>query len=846
MRSMIKLPRQFSLLLGLLLLGALSPSFAQYGGDPSGRVARLSDIAGAVSYSPGGESDWVRASRNRPLISGDRLWTDNRARAELQIGQSALRLDQYSALSILGLDDQFAQVELTQGTLNLRVRGIYEDQEYEIATPVLALAITERGRYRVDVDPRDGVTTVVVLEGSATAYGERSSFPLYAGEAVRFYDASLSDYELFSLPRTDAFDRYCLARDVRLERSASLRYVDDDLIGYSDLDDYGYWRTESGYGAVWYPERVDRNWAPYRDGHWAWQEPWGWTWVDDAPWGFAPSHYGRWAWIGGRWGWTPGPRGQRAVYAPALVAFVGGDNWSLSVTSGHDPIGWFPLGPRDVYVPSYRASRDYFNRVNIHNSSVSITVVGSAYRGYASGRPNLSGVRYANRGIAGALTAVSADVFTSAQQVRGSTLQLARDDSARAEVMHLARVAPTRESLVGSPAATSGRPGKEAFSREVIARTAPPPGLQSFESRSRGLQRNPGMPTESVPASKPSRGRKNDQAQRVRVIGTQPGAVETRSTNDRARAALDRQVERSAGDRARAPADNAKPDGRSTAPRGNAPTTRQTPEQARAEQQRVDAAQSARTAEQARTDEAREQQRVQESRQRVEQNAREQLQERQRSQNQNQESQRQREAEAQQQQARTQREAAQQQQDRVEREVEEQRVRGEREAAQRQQQEQARAQREAEQQEQVRGQREAAQQEQVRAQRDAAQQEQVRAQREAEQQQARAQREAAQQEQVRAQQAERERAQANRAEQQERLRAEQERADRAQQERAQAEQPASQQNNGGGSERGAQPERSSRPERAPRENKNDESDDSEESEKSDKSDKSERRRDRED
>ncbi len=815
MRSIIKLPRQFSLLLGLLLLGALSPSFAQYGGDPSGRVARLSDAAGSVSYSPAGEADWVRASRNRPLISGDRLWTDNRARAELQIGQSALRLDQYSALSILGLDDQFAQVELTQGTLNLRVRGVYEDQEYEIDTPVLALAITERGRYRVDVDPRDGVTTVVVLEGSATAYGERSSFPLYAGEAVRFYDASLRDYELFSLPRTDAFDRYCLARDVRLERSASLRYVDDDLIGYSDLDDYGYWRTESGYGAVWYPERVDRNWAPYRDGHWAWQEPWGWTWVDDAPWGFAPSHYGRWAWIGGRWGWTPGPRGQRAVYAPALVAFVGGNNWSLSVTSGHGPIGWFPLGPRDVYVPSYRASRDYFNRVNIHNSSVSITVVGSAYRGYASGRPNLSGVRYANRGIAGALTAVSAEVFASARSVSGSTLQLGRDDSARAEVMHLARVAPTRQSLVGAPAATSGRPGKEAFSREVIARTAPPPGLQSFESRSRNLQRNPGMPAEAAPAGKPSRGREIDESRRVRVLGAQPGAVQTRDKMDRARGALDRQAERSTSDRGRPAAGDAKPDGR-PGQRGDVPTTRQSPEQARAEQQRVDEAQRVKAAEQARVDGAREQQRQQESRQRVEQNAREQLQERQREQNQNQETKRQREAEAQQQQARTQREAAQQQQARVQREVEAQ-------------QQQARVQREVEEQ-RVRGDREAAQRQQK------------------EQEQQRAQREAEQQEKVRAQQAERERAQADRAEQQERARAEQqERVDRAQQERVQAEQRAIQPDNSGESERGARPERASRPERAPRESKQEESDDSEESgksDKSDKSDKSERRRNR--
>ncbi len=69
---------------------------------------------------------------------------------------------------------------------------------------------------------------------------------------------------------------------------------------------------------------VPAGWAPYRNGHWAWIDPWGWTWVDDAPWGFAPFHYGRWTVVDDRWGWVPGPVRQRAVYAPALVAFIGG------------------------------------------------------------------------------------------------------------------------------------------------------------------------------------------------------------------------------------------------------------------------------------------------------------------------------------------------------------------------------------------------------------------------------------------------------------------------------------------------------------------------------------------
>ncbi len=75
---------------------------------------------------------------------------------------------------------------------------------------------------------------------------------------------------------------------------------------------------------MWVPNGTPAGWAPYHYGHWVWVDPWGWTWVDDAPWGFAPFHYGRWAYVGGYWGWVPGPIAARPVYAPALVAWVGG------------------------------------------------------------------------------------------------------------------------------------------------------------------------------------------------------------------------------------------------------------------------------------------------------------------------------------------------------------------------------------------------------------------------------------------------------------------------------------------------------------------------------------------
>src|SRR5215472_16042669 len=147
----------------------------------------------------------------------------------------------------------------------------------------------------------------------------------------------------------DQFDSWAANRDRHWDHSNSAHYVSADVVGYEDLDDYGSWRRIPDYGNVWFPRTSVPGWAPYHYGHWDYIEPWGYTWVDDELWGFAPFHYGRWMNYDGAWGWVPGPTQAasaayvRPVYAPALVAWVGG-------VAGAD-IAWFALGPREVYVP---------------------------------------------------------------------------------------------------------------------------------------------------------------------------------------------------------------------------------------------------------------------------------------------------------------------------------------------------------------------------------------------------------------------------------------------------------------------------------------------------------------
>src|SRR6478609_366104 len=236
------------------------------------------------------------------------------------------------------------QVQLTEGSVNVRVRRLYPGQRIEVDTPNLAFVIDRPGTFRLDVDRDSDNTTIEARQGGGRVYGVGGRFDVRNGDVVVFYGEDVRDYELYGFPGMDAFDRYASMRDQRIDRSPSLRYLGDDLVGYSDLDAYGRWSRYPDYGNVWFPTNTYSGWAPYQDGQWVWQDPWGWTWVDDQPWGFAPSHYGRWASIDGRWGWVPGPKTYRPVYAPALVAF-------MQMAGGS--IGWFPLGPSDVYYPSY-------------------------------------------------------------------------------------------------------------------------------------------------------------------------------------------------------------------------------------------------------------------------------------------------------------------------------------------------------------------------------------------------------------------------------------------------------------------------------------------------------------
>jgi len=238
----------------------------------------------------------------------------------------------------------------------LRVRTLGENETIEIETPQATAAILRPGSYRLEVNPEGSATVVKVSSGMLEARGSADqSFVVRAQQVVTLSGRGRLAYAAATLAGPDAFDQWALERDRRDDYVLSTepaREMPADIVGYEDLEQYGTWRSEPDYGYVWTPSSVSAGWSPYRFGRYTYVSGWGWAWIDDAPWGFAPYHYGSWVTIGNRWCWVPGPRHGRPVGRPIGSPVVGNPR------GPRDHGGWHvPRPPRGGYTVQNNAGR---------------------------------------------------------------------------------------------------------------------------------------------------------------------------------------------------------------------------------------------------------------------------------------------------------------------------------------------------------------------------------------------------------------------------------------------------------------------------------------------------------
>jgi hypothetical protein len=452
--------------------------------DPPARVVRLSATEGTVSRQPPGLDEWAPAAVNLPLGTGDNLWVAPGGKAELHAGSTGLRLGPDTGLSILRLDNHAVQLGLPRGTVELRVLPGRAVDSVEVDTPSGAVLLDRPGTYRVDADPDGASDRVTVRSGMAEVTAAGVTVPVNAGATMELSGGDAPHYDMVAAAGPDGFDRWCAGREQREDGSDSALYVGRDLIGYQDLDGEGTWKIDKTYGTAWAP-RVAADWAPYRDGRWAWSEPYGWTWVDDKPWGFAPSHYGRWAYADHAWLWVPHAEGMRQaspVYAPALVAFVGGPGFHGAASAGGG-VAWFPLGPREPYLPAYAGSRAYVVGLNAAALPPGTTLAGAA--------PG-----HVNQGIPGAMTVVPQSVFLGARPVAGATLAVRGPALAQGlRVGSAPALVPGRESVLAAPAGGPAGIRPPAFpGQPLMVRNRMPLGPVAFEARQQALAAGHGRP----------------------------------------------------------------------------------------------------------------------------------------------------------------------------------------------------------------------------------------------------------------------------------------------------------------------------------------------------------------
>jgi hypothetical protein len=408
--------------------------------DPPPEAGRISYISGNVSVQPATADQWGQAYPNLPVGPGDRIFTDSDGRAEIQLGQTYVRIGPNTDVTLVDASQFDINFGVAQGSIRLHSFGLWPRQLMDVSTPNGNAEFGEQGDLRVDVMPDNGATVFTNLGQFAdiTAAGDFRQ-QLDYGQSLEVAGTNPVSPQWLQPAGPDDLDSWSQQRDQQLANVASYQYVSPDVPGAADLDAYGDWQPQTEYGAVWFPRNVPADWEPYHYGHWINRDPWGWVWVEDESWGYAPFHYGRWVSYRGRWGWVPGPVNVRPVWSPALVVFaggVGGGGGGLSV--------WFPLGPGEPYRPWYRCSPRYINQVNITNIREAPRV--RVERSYV----NVVNVTYVNRTY---VTAVRRDDFASGRSVRNVAVRVDPREVQHIRPLDRPDVAPPSRPIVTRPIA---------------------------------------------------------------------------------------------------------------------------------------------------------------------------------------------------------------------------------------------------------------------------------------------------------------------------------------------------------------------------------------------------------
>ena len=83
-----------------------------------------------------------------------------------------------TSISVLNRNDRITQLQLAQGSLQVRVRRLASGQVVEVDTPHLPFTLREPREYRIRVDQQGAATEIVVRKGRGKVFSEGTAYAI--------------------------------------------------------------------------------------------------------------------------------------------------------------------------------------------------------------------------------------------------------------------------------------------------------------------------------------------------------------------------------------------------------------------------------------------------------------------------------------------------------------------------------------------------------------------------------------------------------------------------------------------------------------------------------------------
>jgi hypothetical protein len=313
------------------LIALATPLFA----DSQARIVRLSNVQGNVQIDRRTGDGFEAALENLPVLQGTRIATKDDGRVEIEFEDgSTVRLApntsvEFTRLSLRDSGGKNTELEVSEGTAYFNINPGKRD-DFVVDVGHRSVNLERAARFRATVDQSRARIAVSHGQVDLSAPGS-DTVSISKGRTASFDLLDQDNYDVAHEYEEGPYDSW--NDDLDEYHARNFRHTTGEIpygYGFSDLNYYGSYISDPGFGSCWRPYFANYGWDPFADGTWVWYPGFGYTWVSSYPWGWAPYRYGSWNFAqASGWCWQPGLWTQ----------------WVPVPRLGRPPLGWKPPVP---------------------------------------------------------------------------------------------------------------------------------------------------------------------------------------------------------------------------------------------------------------------------------------------------------------------------------------------------------------------------------------------------------------------------------------------------------------------------------------------------------------------